>query len=56
MQYTKLAFFTLNVLNVRSFNYLLAKYVPKTGERLFLFLDIKLFSILVENQANTFLS
>lgn len=32
MQFTKLAFFTLNFLSVKSPNHLLAKYIPKNGE------------------------
>lgn len=50
MQSTKLAFFTLNFLKVKSPNHLLAKYITKNGDffNFFLILGLSLISILVK--------
>lgn len=49
VQFTKVAFFTLNFLNVKSSEYLVAKYIPKNGES-FLFLNLSLIYFSKETQ------
>lgn len=57
MQSTKLAFFTLNFLNVKSSNYLVAKCIPKNGESFlffFFFSSETRFYFSTEDQPNPF--
>lgn len=47
---TKLAFFTLNFLNVKSSNHFLAKYIPKNRETFFIFRSKPNFYFSKDNQ------
>lgn len=59
MQSTKLAFFTLNFLKVKSPNHLLAKYITKNGDFFNFFFNFRAkpnFYFSKENQPNPFTS